>query len=839
MKNNDKSNQVNQVKQGASRNTMESIFQCIAGKRRQICLNYAISTKQKVRSSTIRFSIHQGAQVPQKHSSRLFKAFFFVSLGLLTSQLFIHSAYAASYVDVSSNGDGTSGSGVVRLGRISPSSTGTQATGSDTLIIHTDCAAGYKVYVSSQENQSTSLVNSNATTPENPSAKDLITAASNTLAEGVSPSTLSSNTWGINGNSTEAGNGLYYGLPSFENSTAFPLITMSNVAEESTVPIYYGVKVDTSINPGTYSGSVLYTVLINNSCLDYTVVFNPNVNSSSTSEITGTMSDQSIMYGETTALSPNAFSRSNYNFLGWSTSSTGKTGTVVNGVGTTADVDYEDEADVLNLVSGGGIVTLYAIWEEIIPTRISEMTTMQQMNSAICANSSIGENKVVTDVRDNSTYRINKLKDGNCWMVENLRITNKVLDSTTSDLADGTTFTVPASTKQAFTESFAGVTPRMALSDNTSYGGYYNFTAATAGTGNGYNQGTTSGTYSICPKGWTLPTKDNFVSLDKAFGYSGENRTGGTAQWNASYANTNYSAGYPGMALAGRYYSDYPNLYSGQSAAYWSSTTASTTHAYYLDFGTGSTYLYPQNQVSKFLGASVRCIVKPDTMQNLNCNTINTGTTVTLKDTRDEQDYTVYRFPNAGTAGSSYPSSMAGYCLMTKDLSLGYVTGGSMTKGEDLVLTADTSAAAGTITARTDKSNWSTTNSDDNLQYINGPKSGSEAYSSHSYYSFGAAQKVCPKGWRLPTQTQYNNIATFMGGNNSTGSSTIRSAPYNFVFGGGFGSGGWNDVGSEGYYWSSAQYSSASAYFLDFHSSNLYTYYSSKYNGISVRCISS
>ncbi|MBQ9029631.1 hypothetical protein IJ114_02595, partial [Candidatus Saccharibacteria bacterium] len=207
-------------------------------------LNYVTSTKEKES-----FGFHQGAQVPQKHSSRLFKAFLFVSLGLLTSQLFIHSAYAASYVDVSSNGDGTSGSGVVRLGKISPSSTGTQATGSDTLTIHTDCAAGYKVYVSSQENQSTSLVNSNAATPENPSAKDLITAASNTLAEGVSPSTLSSNTWGINGNSTEAGNGLYYGLPSFENSTAFPLITMSNVAEESTVPIYYGVKVDTSINP--------------------------------------------------------------------------------------------------------------------------------------------------------------------------------------------------------------------------------------------------------------------------------------------------------------------------------------------------------------------------------------------------------------------------------------------------------------------------------------------------------------------------------------------------------------------------------------------------------------
>ncbi|MBQ7310804.1 MAG: hypothetical protein IJW88_04670, partial [Alistipes sp.] len=264
---------------------------------------------------------------------------------------------------------------------------------------------------------------------------------------------------------------------------------------------------------------------------------------------------------------------------------------------------------------------------------------------------------------------------------------------------------------------------------------------------------------------------------------------------------------------------------------------ASTTHAYYLDFGTGSTYLYPQNQVSKFLGASVRCIVKPDTMQNLNCNTINTGTTVTLKDTRDEQDYTVYRFPNAGTAGTNYPTSMAGYCLMTKDLSLGYVTGGSTTAGGNLSLTTDTSAAAGTITARPNGSGWSSTNSDDNLQYMNGPQSGQETYSSHSYYSYGAAQKVCPKGWRLPTKAEYDNIATFMGGNNSTDSSEIRSAPYNFVYGGFFYSGGWYKVGSYGRYWSSTQYDSSYGYNLRFNSSSLYTDSNDKYVGESVRCI--
>ncbi|MBQ9029815.1 InlB B-repeat-containing protein, partial [Candidatus Saccharibacteria bacterium] len=634
-------------------------------KSQQRGLNYAISTKQKVwssivRSSTILFSIHQGAQVPQKHSSRLFKAFLFVSLGLLTSHrkikqsnqpkqnrdiltplahvlfclvcsiflgygfFFSNSAYAASYVDVSSNGDGTSGSGVVRLGRISPSSTGTQATGSDTLTVHTDCSAGYKVYVSSQENQSTSLVNSNATTPENPSAKDLITAASNTLAEGVSPSTLSSNTWGINGNSTEAGNGLYYGLPSFENSTAFPLITMSNVAEESTVPIYYGVKVDTSINPGTYSGSVLYTVLINNSCLDYTVVFNPNVNSSSTSEITGTMSDQSIMYGETTALSPNAFSRSNYNFLGWSTSSTGKTGTVVNGVGTTADVDYADEADVLNLVSGGGIVTLYAIWELALPT-------MQNWEGCTALNTN--EYTTLVDSRDGEKYVVKKLADGKCWMVQNLRLINKTITPADSNVS--VNFTVPTSTDPTQTawcttnSSDCDDQPLAYYDASTrlSYGALYNWYTATAGTG---KYETTSGNVSssICPKGWRLPTSGtngDFAILDKAWGGTGLDRTN---------ANT-YSIFMGNYNIGGNGGFDNPGAITSSFVAvdvgggWWSSTAYNgrSDIAQGLGLGSSSAYVFPQNSDRKSTGFSVRCITEPKTMQNTACSSLPAGQT--------------------------------------------------------------------------------------------------------------------------------------------------------------------------------------------------------------------
>ncbi|MBQ9029795.1 hypothetical protein IJ114_03470, partial [Candidatus Saccharibacteria bacterium] len=373
-------------------------------------------------------------------------------------------------------------------------------------------------------------------------------------------------------------------------------------------------------------------------------------------------------------------------------------------------------------------------------------------------------------------------------------------------------------------------------STRSSYGALYNWYTATAGTGT-YN--TSSGTVSssICPKGWRLPTSGtngDFAILDIAWGGTGEGRANANTYSTFTGAYTSGSNG--GFDLPG--YIDGSSLKNvGTLGIWWSSTAYSSDRAHYLDLYSGNTRVLPQSYNYKYVGVSVRCIMEPPkTMQNTACSSLPEGQTSALSDARDNQAYTVYRFPTTGTAGTNYPTGMAGYCLMTKDLSLGYVTGGSVTKDADLTLTADDSAAADTITARPNGSGWSTTNSDNNRQYMNGPQSGHEAESSHSYYSYGAAQKVCPKGWRLPTRAEYNNIATFMGGNSSTGSSNIRNTPYNFVFGG-FYSGGWNNVGSYGRYWSSTKYDSSRGYYLYFVSSTLGTTYTYKYNGFSVRCV--
>ena len=69
---------------------------------------------------------------------------------------------------------------------------------------------------------------------------------------------------------------------------------------------------------------------------------------------TGSMADQSFVYGTAQALSACAFKYADHKFTGWATSASGKAA-------------YSDKAKVSNLTTqNGGVVDLYATWEETI-----------------------------------------------------------------------------------------------------------------------------------------------------------------------------------------------------------------------------------------------------------------------------------------------------------------------------------------------------------------------------------------------------------------------------------------------------------------------------------------
>ena len=116
--------------------------------------------------------------------------------------------------------------------------------------------------------------------------------------------------------------------------------------------------------------------------------------------------------------------------------------------------------------------------------------------------------------------------------------------------------------------------------------------------------------------------------------------------------------------------------------------------------------------------------------------------------------------------------------------------------------------------------------------------------SCYSYYSYVAAtagtnpssgnasSDICPKGWRLPTQAEFNILK----GTYATGAA-LTGSPFFSVYSGYY-SGSFADGGSDGFYWSSTTFDRYYAYRLGFYSSGAYIDYSSfKNRGYAIRCV--
>ena len=255
----------------------------------------------------------------------------------------------------------------------------------------------------------------------------------------------------------------------------------------------------------------------------------------------------------------------------------------------------------------------------------------------------------VTDSRDGQSYTVQRLADGKCWMTSNLNLAGgTALYSDDSNVpttgytkASGNAYyTLPAS--QTITSGTS--LPSSAFSDNsTAYvfntgnkttsqsdctsskpcNSYYSWLAATAGGKNASGSAVTSDghntAYSICPKGWRLPTATTEgVSRDNG-GYTGGDFYNLAIQYgmatgnyyeNPDNAPTFYSQAGPGTTpnflLAG-YYSSGSFGDGGSHGNYWSATSDSGTGGYNLHFDSG--YVYSANGGGRSYGFSVRCVL--------------------------------------------------------------------------------------------------------------------------------------------------------------------------------------------------------------------------------------
>ncbi len=233
---------------------------------------------------------------------------------------------------------------------------------------------------------------------------------------------------------------------------------------------------------------------------------------------------------------------------------------------------------------------------------LDSITYMQEMTGEVCKQTPqklkdqtipTGGSKVLIDKRDNSTYTVARLEDGNCWMTQNLRIVNKTITPADSDVT--TNYTIPASSLSGFSSSnyYAN---QVYYANNTTNGAYYSWTAATAGTG---TSSVTSGDApsSVCPKGWKLPPnsgKGSYTNFTSAAGIA--NSSAGSNKIRSAPYNFPY---------AGRALNSSLNVV-GSNGYYWSRTTDSANNAYNLIFG--GSYVNPANSYDRYRGLSIRCV---------------------------------------------------------------------------------------------------------------------------------------------------------------------------------------------------------------------------------------
>ena len=452
------------------------------------------------------------------------------------------------------------------------------------------------------------------------------------------------------------------------------------------------------------------------------------------------------------------------------------------------------------------IFTANANSNNAIITVTGDKLWFQNATSADCG-------KTMYDNRGTAAYKniaYTTAKIGSlCYMTRNL------------DLPGGTTLTNADSniTAASYTLPSSIVTPTPGVDfedNNTAYVynsnsttcasgtpcySYYSYKAATAG----ISVSSGNATSDICPKGWRLPTRDEYSTLANAYD------TG------AAMIAVPFRGVYSGSYYRGS------NTDSGSRGVYWSSTSGGQPIGYYLMYGSDRS-----SETSPYVkanGNAVRC-VQSITMQGFtstNAANMAVGDTDIRQDERDGKEYTIAKLPD-------------GNVWMTKNLDL---SGGTTIYKSDSNITADSYTLP-------NSDNGPTSFSDDNTAYVYNSNSTTCAYTipCYSYYSYAAAtagtdpssgnatSDICPKGWRLPTQEELRTLRSLYPTGND-----LTAAPFNAVYSDSYYNGSFINGGMDGFYRSSTAYSSSDAYYLDFYNSGSFVDHSIKRVGLGVRCM--
>ena len=561
---------------------------------------------------------------------------------------------------------------------------------------------------------------------------------------------------------------------------------------------------------------------------------------------------------------------------------------------TNGDVTNLNFAAKVNYLQAAG--TYHTVLEFFAVANIV-INYIQDLDSNFCT--TIGPTTVV-DIRDNEEYTVQRLADGNCWMLDNLR-----LDPTTVSLEDLKGNTNASDEALTYLKNGGGTSPypvdgvssdwystydrylspyiytgdkdiessTIYGSGSGKYGVYYNECAASAGTHCYDSSGRTPTMESdICPSGWRLPigvsrntTGNEFDNLYLAYG---SDVTATNSALSVTFSGRRSgSTSLEGGGYYGRYWSS--NAYDSDKVY-----TLTAYEDSFMNTAEWPDYAY-----------NIRCIRDTHTladityMQDIRSTVIrNTtvGTSKTLMDNRDNEEYLVSKLADGKlwmldnlrldpTAVSEQTLKSGSNARYTAIWLLKKVGSSSYPRPEDPVTGVSTTWPSEEARYKTPLVYITTKDNIASVSY------GSGSGKIGVYYNFCAASAgsycydqdagvgntiydICPASWRLPkggptddSTNEFLNLFTAQGlsldggmayGPDAATFNSILSIP----LAGYFYSDRVDDEGTNTYLWTSTinnQHDNNKMYVLGVGSN--YHYFgngSNRSNGIPIRCVS-
>ena len=777
------------------------------------------------------------------------------------------------------------------------------------ITINTNNPHGAKLFLSSKDNKTTPsyVTGSGPATGSGSTGTSTITESTGTIS---APTKLSPNSFGFaldKNSSTVASN--FSANTTYEstdntdrlNAKFAKLSNMYNMAEihnisttanNNKLSVYYGTNLNSLMREGKYEMEVLYTIVSNTPTADIPEDNNDTIETAP--KLLSVRENQTFYKDNTITIKTNIKANTPINPTDISIKINNKPCTNITisqnfeqNISKTLELTCKAPQNTATKAGNKYDLNITIDKYNINTTKKNAINyiipiPMQTFQYSQCTSMSEHEEKLMIDTRDYELYTVAKLKDGKCWMTQNLRYQLSTTTPLTPVDSDVTQNWIPnRSTETTLSDEWNddpegyGTARSYYDSNNPQYGTYYTHTAATAGTDASIDTNNVDAPSSICPKGWRLPkARDGYDSPNNEF-YSLSKKYKGSASWQGDYWSGSHQmlSGEPKYVRSGARSYLYANVANvGSSGWWWSSTVNSSDYAYSMFMY--SSDVYPRHHNSRYYGFSVRCLVRePQTigsieyMQDMtpeHCTNSSEHQTATLKDKRDNNTYIIAKLKD-------------GKCWMTQNLRLKLDTSTPL-KPTDSDVQQNWTPNRSTDTASCQSgTRWD--------QDSEGYKTVRSCYQSEStyntngvYYTHTAATagttanmnnngdeatgSICPKGWRLPSvgaiaksanNDFYNMAQHYVGGiswsgNDNSGywqnyAHNMSSFPQNFTYSGFR----WHDldgvayVGGRGGWWSSTVTSSSRAYPLYILPGNVnprddYNWHY-RYYGYTVRCI--